>query len=114
MKSPQRIAPGHHLAITRSRHRSLLRGIGLALGLSLVAGCARSPSLTAEIITPSSEPTTLDISVLSTQSNAEQERMIAPLDAHLEKVLGQPVDFLIADSYQSMIPQQICKFYLNF
>jgi phosphonate transport system substrate-binding protein len=41
--------------------------------------------------------------VLPTQNKAEQEKMIAPLDAHLEKVLGQRVDFLIAASYEDNV-----------
>ncbi|WP_083636991.1 PhnD/SsuA/transferrin family substrate-binding protein [Leptolyngbya sp. 'hensonii'] len=29
--------------------------------------------------------------------------MIAPLDAYLEKALGQPVEFLIATSYKDVV-----------
>ncbi|MEO0969483.1 MAG: phosphate/phosphite/phosphonate ABC transporter substrate-binding protein [Cyanobacteria bacterium J06639_18] len=46
---------------------------------------------------------TLRISVLPTQSRAEQERMIKPLKQHLEKVLRQKVEFLIASSYKDNV-----------
>jgi len=45
----------------------------------------------------------LRISVLPTQSETEQEKMIAPLKAHLEKVLGKPVEFLIAKDYKDNV-----------
>lgn len=49
------------------------------------------------------EPFALRISVQPTQNKAEQEKIIAPLDAHLEKVLGQRVDFLIAKDYKDSV-----------
>jgi phosphonate transport system substrate-binding protein len=53
---------------------------------------------------PDTPPSTiLRISVLPTQNKAEQQRMIAPLEAHLEKVLGQSVDFLIAKDYRDNV-----------
>lgn len=50
-----------------------------------------------------SEQPVLRISVLPTQNKTEQERMIVPLDAHLEKVLGQRVEFLIAKDYKDNV-----------
>lgn len=46
---------------------------------------------------------TLRISILPTQSRAEQERMIKPLKRHLEQVLRQKVEFLIASSYKDNV-----------
>ncbi|HEY9882681.1 MAG TPA: phosphate/phosphite/phosphonate ABC transporter substrate-binding protein [Thermosynechococcaceae cyanobacterium] len=61
-----------------------------------------NPSQSTDATNPS-QAAVLRISVLPTQNQAEQEKMIAPLEAHLEKVLGQPVDFLIASSYQDNV-----------
>lgn len=54
-----------------------------------------------------SQKAVLRVSVLPTQNKTEQEKMIAPLEAHLEKVLGQSVDFLIASSYQDNVDMLI-------
>ena len=76
--------------------RSLILGI-LSLTLTLWLGsCSSAP--VSHSPTPRNLPL-VRISVLPTQNRVEQEKMIAPLDAHLEKVLGQPVEFLIAASY---------------
>ncbi|MBM0745718.1 phosphate/phosphite/phosphonate ABC transporter substrate-binding protein (plasmid) [Phormidium sp. CLA17] len=73
------------------------------MALVLIPGCTPPPNPTAQVSTPPSEQPVLRISVLPTQNKAEQEQMIAPLDAHLEKVLGQRVEFLIAASYKDNV-----------
>lgn len=88
------------------------RTLGLTisvLALTLTTGCIKQqvskPSqsdLTATSANPA-EPANLRISVQPTQDKAEQEKIIAPLDAHLEKVLGQRVDFLIAKDYKDSV-----------
>jgi phosphonate transport system substrate-binding protein len=75
----------------------------------LLAGCIQvsNPSNPLDASDASvmqrSQEAVLRIGVLPTQNRAEQEKMIAPLDAHLEKVLEQRVDFLIADSYKDNV-----------
>lgn len=83
-------------------HRASL-GLILLVGLGGMLGCTRLQSPPTEIVSPPAEQASLRISVLPTHSETEQMRMIAPLDAHLEKVLGQPVDFLISESYQDTV-----------
>ena len=74
----------------------------IAIALPICLGsCTSQPTVTQS--PQSSPPVTLRISVLPTQNKANQEKMIAPLDAHLEKVLGQPVEFLIAKSYKDNV-----------
>lgn len=82
-------------------HRFLL-GIVL-VGTGGILGCMRLQSQPTEIVSPASEQASLRISVVPTQNETEQMRMIAPLDAHLEQVLDQPVDFLISESYQDNV-----------
>jgi phosphonate transport system substrate-binding protein len=88
------------------------RSVRLAIGviaLSLTTGCIKQQVSKASQVdsiaasTNSSEAVTLRISVQPTQNKAEQEKIIAPLDAHLEKVLGQRVDFLIAKDYKDSV-----------
>lgn len=76
-----------------------------AIALPLTSCLKPQASQTGSTITSAnpSQPAVIRISVLPTQNKAEQERMIAPLDAHLEKVLGQRVDFLIAASYKDNV-----------
>lgn len=86
----------------RQKFQPISRSLGwvtaaIALGL---AACTQPPGPTTA--NPEA-PAVLRISVLPTQDRTEQERMIAPLDAHLEKVLGQRVDFLIANSYKDNV-----------
>ncbi|MCU0550179.1 MAG: phosphate/phosphite/phosphonate ABC transporter substrate-binding protein [Leptolyngbya sp. Prado105] len=69
------------------------------IALSLTS-CVQSNSVKSPT---TSEAVTLRISVQPTQNRAEQEQMIAPLDAHLEKVLGQPVEFLVAKDYKDSV-----------
>jgi phosphonate transport system substrate-binding protein len=83
------------------RDRSAWRVALLGLTIALTSGCTQTP--TAQPPKPDSEPAILRISVQPTQDKAEQERIIAPLDAHLEKVLGQRVDFLIAKDYKETV-----------
>lgn len=66
-----------------------------------ISKLSKSDSTTT--LTNSAESFALRISVQPTQNKAEQEQMIAPLDAHLEKVLGQKVDFLIAKDYKDSV-----------
>ncbi|MDX2231004.1 MAG: phosphate/phosphite/phosphonate ABC transporter substrate-binding protein [Leptolyngbyaceae cyanobacterium bins.349] len=84
---------------------------GLPLVLLFISAC--SPSLTnsePDSKSPAPSPVavaqraaTLRISVLPTQNQTVQKRMIAPLESHLERVLGQPVDFLIAADYKDNV-----------
>lgn len=75
--------------------------------LVMISGFALSSCLNPQANqsqpTNPSQGAVLRVSVLPTQNKVEQEKMIAPLEAHLEKVLGQPVDFLIASSYQDNV-----------
>ncbi len=81
------------------------------LSLYLLAGaipiwlgaCSPFPTKATQESPPSSPETVLRISVQPTQDRVEQERMIPPLDAHLEQVLGQRVDFIIAKDYQESV-----------
>jgi phosphonate transport system substrate-binding protein len=75
----------------------------IEIALVLIPGCAKLSNPSAQSTTQPSEPPILRISVLPTQNKADQERMIAPLDAHLEKVLGRRVDFLIAKDYKDNV-----------
>ncbi|HEY9873715.1 MAG TPA: phosphate/phosphite/phosphonate ABC transporter substrate-binding protein, partial [Candidatus Obscuribacterales bacterium] len=84
-------------------YRSLLKTVLLGLAIASLPGCTQPENQSAQAPTPPFSQTVLRISVLPTQNKAEQERMIAPLDAHLEKVLGQRVDFLIAKDYQDNV-----------
>ncbi|MEA5571087.1 phosphate/phosphite/phosphonate ABC transporter substrate-binding protein [Calothrix sp. UHCC 0171] len=68
-----------------------------------LGACSASPPKSTQKSPPSSQETVLRISVQPTQDRFEQERMIAPLDAHLEQVLGQQVDFIIAKNYQESV-----------
>ncbi|WP_199307207.1 phosphate/phosphite/phosphonate ABC transporter substrate-binding protein [Alkalinema sp. FACHB-956] len=68
----------------------------ITLGLS---SCTLQPSAT-QAPKPSPSPVALRIGVQPTYNKADQEAMIKPLDAHLEKVLGQQVDFIIAKDYR--------------
>jgi phosphonate transport system substrate-binding protein len=75
----------------------------LPIPLLLACGCTQLANPPEQSTTASAELPVLRISVLPTQNKADQEKMIAPLDAHLEKVLGQRVDFLIAASYEDNV-----------
>jgi phosphonate transport system substrate-binding protein len=75
----------------------------IAIVLLLAPGCTQAQNQPKQSTARSAEQPVLRISVLPTQNQAEQEQMIAPLDAHLEKVLGQRVDFLIAASYEDNV-----------
>mgnify|MGYP002777001902 CR=1 FL=1 len=77
--------------------------LSAAIAINLTS-CIQSPSVKSPLIL---ETIPLRISVQPTQDRAEQERMIAPLDAHLEKVLGQPVEFLIGKDYKDSIDMLI-------
>ncbi|MBF2064270.1 MAG: phosphate/phosphite/phosphonate ABC transporter substrate-binding protein [Calothrix sp. C42_A2020_038] len=68
-----------------------------------LGACSASPPQSTEKSTLSFQETVLRISVQATQERVEQERMIAPLDTHLEQVLGQKVDFIIAQDYQESV-----------
>ncbi|NJR52520.1 MAG: phosphate/phosphite/phosphonate ABC transporter substrate-binding protein [Leptolyngbyaceae cyanobacterium CSU_1_3] len=83
------------------RDRPALRVALLGLTIALASGCTQTP--TAQAPTSSSKPAALRISVQPTKDKTEQERMIAPLEAHLEKVLGQQVDFLVAKDYKESV-----------
>lgn len=74
----------------------------IGLPLALISGCTEFSNSTSPA-TPATTQPTLRISVLPARSKVEQAQMIAPLDAHLEKVLGQPVEFLIAKNYQDNV-----------
>lgn len=74
--------------------------IGLTLGLS---ACSSRSLPSASTPVRSGALPTLRIAVLPAYARAEQERIIAPLDAHLEKVLGQQVDFLFAENYEDNV-----------
>jgi phosphonate transport system substrate-binding protein len=84
-----------------SAHLSI-KMLSIAIAITLTS-CLKptqpNPSTSANPPTPA----TLRFSVQPTQDRLEQERIIAPLDAHLEKVLGQPVEFLIAKDYQDSV-----------
>jgi phosphonate transport system substrate-binding protein len=88
-------------------HQSPLSLKGISIAAIALALTACQPPAQHSHATPSSTstsaPVTLRISVLPTQNKAEQEKMIEPLDAHLEKVLGHPVEFLIATSYKDNV-----------
>jgi phosphonate transport system substrate-binding protein len=73
-----------------------------AIAALLTPSCSQSPSPSAPSATQPVAPV-LRISVLPTQDEVGQAQMIAPLDAHLEKVLGQPVEFLIAKDYKDNV-----------
>lgn len=90
----------------------LYRIVGFAIctiTLASTTGCIKeqasksSKSDSTTTLSNSTESFALSISVQPTQNKAEQEQMIAPLDAHLEKVLGQRVDFLIAKDYKDSV-----------
>ncbi|BAZ07828.1 phosphate/phosphite/phosphonate ABC transporter substrate-binding protein [Calothrix sp. NIES-3974] len=68
-----------------------------------LGACSPAPPQSTQKSTPSSPETVLRISVQPTQDRVEQERMIAPLEAHLEQVLGQQVDFILAQDYQESV-----------
>jgi phosphonate transport system substrate-binding protein len=82
--------------------RSLARCLFSLLLTLWLGSCAPQHSAT-QAPQPAPPQVSLRISVLPTQSKTDQEKMIAPLDAHLEKVLGQPVEFLIAKDYQDNV-----------
>ncbi|MEB3295053.1 MAG: phosphate/phosphite/phosphonate ABC transporter substrate-binding protein [Synechococcales bacterium] len=82
--------------------RSIALGLFFLLLTLWLGSCAPQHSATQDP-QPATPKVSLRISVLPTQSKTDQEKMIAPLDAHLEKVLGQPVEFLIAKSYKDNI-----------
>lgn len=80
----------------QSRWKDLLT---IAFAGVITLGCTPSPKKLPQT-NISSDEAVVRISVQPTQDKAEQEKMIAPLDAHLEQVLGQRVDFIIAKNYQ--------------
>ncbi len=67
-----------------------------------LGSCAPQHSAT-QAPQPETPQVSLRISVLPTQSKTDQEKILAPLKAHLEKVLGQSVEFLIAKDYQDNV-----------
>jgi phosphonate transport system substrate-binding protein len=84
--------------------------IKLAIGVisfTFTTGCVKEQA--GKLSQPNSiganakESVALRISVQPTYSKAAQEQIIAPLDAHLEEVLGQKVDFLIAKDYKDSV-----------
>jgi phosphonate transport system substrate-binding protein len=92
--------------VSWSLKRLLLNHAGLccsALALSLSACQSVMHPLGKAAPQPDRKVNVLRIGVLPTQNKAAQEKMIEPLDAHLEKVLGQPVEFLIAKDYQDNV-----------
>jgi phosphonate transport system substrate-binding protein len=113
MTSPpsNRFPPLDHLfsiAVITPLSRSVQRAFRqvttvLPITLLLACGCTQLANPPEQSTTASAELPVLRISVLPTQNKADQERMIAPLDAHLEKVLGQRVDFLIATSSEDNV-----------
>lgn len=82
--------------------RSLALGLVSLLLTFWLGSCTPQRSVTLDP-QPEIPPVSLRIGVLPTQSKTEQEKVIAPLDAHLEKVLGQPVEFLIAKDYKDNV-----------
>jgi phosphonate transport system substrate-binding protein len=93
----------HRLTALSFLHPLLLKTVLLGLTSALLPGCTQPQNSIIQVPTPPFKPVAIRISVLPTQNKAEQEKMIIPLDAHLEKVLGQQVDFLIADSYKDNV-----------
>ncbi|MGG6269347.1 phosphate/phosphite/phosphonate ABC transporter substrate-binding protein [Leptolyngbya sp. AN03gr2] len=90
---------GNLVEITSLRNsplRPFIRVLAVAIALSLIS-CHKTPPTQT---TPPTTPVSLRFSVQPTQNRAEQERMVAPLEDHLEKVLGQPIEFLIAKDYK--------------
>ncbi|KST66184.1 phosphate/phosphite/phosphonate ABC transporter substrate-binding protein [Mastigocoleus testarum] len=91
----------------RQNHPYLLRIRTLtiaAMSIFLLGGCGlvqKDKSSTANTSIGLKKIATLRIS--PTQSRVEQERMIKPLKRHLEKVLRQKVEFLIASSYKDNV-----------
>lgn len=82
---------------------SVLGATLVGVALTFLSACAPRSLPSASPPVPSVELPTLRIAVLPAYARAEQERIIAPLDAHLEKVLGQRVDFLFAESYEDNV-----------
>lgn len=68
-----------------------------------LTACSASPPKSTQKSHIFSQETVLRVSVQPTQDRVEQEQMITPLDAHLEQVLGQKVDFIIAKNYQESV-----------
>jgi len=75
----------------------------ISFAIAPLPGCTQPQNHKAQAPAPTSEQAVLRISVLPTQNRTEQEKIIMPLDAHLEKVLGQRVDFLIAKDYKDNV-----------
>jgi phosphonate transport system substrate-binding protein len=75
----------------------------ISLTLTLWLGSCSPQQSGTQAPQPATPQVPLRIGVLPTQSKTDQEKMIAPLEAHLEKVLGQPVEFLIAKDYQDSV-----------
>ena len=100
VRKPSAIAPPEKFLIGQS-----IGFVVVAIALALMS-CLNQEATQPNHVTTSahpSKPAVLRISVQPTQDIAEQEQMIAPLDAHLEKVLGQRVDFLIAKDYKDSV-----------
>jgi phosphonate transport system substrate-binding protein len=79
--------------------RPSLPVLPVAIALTLTSCLKPPPSQT----TSPTASVRLRFSVQPTQNRAEQERALSPLDAHLESVLGQPVEFLIAKDYKESV-----------
>jgi phosphonate transport system substrate-binding protein len=89
----------HRLNKASSLFHCPLKLVLLGITLFLTHGCIHSQKPT----NPSSQQIVLRVSLVPTENQAAQEQVIAPLDAHLEKVLGQQVDFLFAKNYQDSV-----------
>ncbi|RUR72231.1 phosphate/phosphite/phosphonate ABC transporter substrate-binding protein [Chlorogloeopsis fritschii PCC 9212] len=93
-----------HLFLQKISKKTLL---GLAVMLALLAlGCtvqSNKAMSEQENLDSKYNKQNLRIGVLPTQSQAEQQRMIKPLDEYLEKALGQQVDFQIAKDYKQVV-----------
>ncbi|WP_238178446.1 phosphate/phosphite/phosphonate ABC transporter substrate-binding protein [Calothrix sp. 336/3] len=84
-------------------NRHVIGAALIGIAIALLPGCTQSQNPKVQAPTPVSEQAVLRISVQPTQNKADQEKMITPLDAHLEKVLGQQVDFIIAKDYKDAV-----------
>lgn len=81
----------------------LRRFFWIAIALTSIS-CSKITPSNSRVASPQfSEPVALKIIVQPAQDRSEQKRMIPPLKAHLEKVLGQPVDFMVAKDYEDSI-----------
>jgi phosphonate transport system substrate-binding protein len=103
---PENLSAIVHSSRVLTKHSLRVGGVALSLILtSCFPQAATQSNSTPPPVNASNalEPAILRISVQPTQDRAAQERMIAPLDAHLEKMLGHQVDFLLAKDYKESV-----------